>query len=87
MAGPMLTSVEIAALNTIAHHLAVQEFAGEASVALSSEGYVRLTLMKTDHGGGGLYRVREVSALTFENARLEIAAAIDSANHPSGVAA
>ena len=78
----MLAPTDVDALNTIAHELAHRTFAGRGSVVRSGNGAVRLTLAKNDSEGGGLYRMREMSALTYEVAAKDISLAIESVSNP-----
>jgi hypothetical protein len=80
----MLTSPEIEDLNALARNLAHICFGGEGSVGRSGDGIVRLIIVKHAHGSGGLYRVREVVAPILEDARNQIALAIESATDPTG---
>ena len=77
----MLTSAEMESLDKIAKVLATQRFKGDASVTRRGEGDVCLTISKTGCGSG-MRRSRVLAADNFEDARLEIAKAVDFAVAP-----
>jgi hypothetical protein len=78
----MLTPSDIDALDTFARSLARRSFGGKGSVERQGNGIVRLTLVKHDSGRGNLYRQRDMTAATFEDASKEIALEMDSATDP-----
>jgi hypothetical protein len=75
----MLTPKEIDALDALARDLAKRGFGGEASVARRGSGTLRLIIVKHDHGGGSVFRERDMAEPTFEAATKEIALAIQCA--------
>jgi hypothetical protein len=78
----MLTAQDIDALDALARDLAMRRFAGEASVSCRRSGVVRLIIVMHDHGGGSLFRDRDLVAPTFEAAAKEIAQAVQWAVDP-----
>ncbi len=78
----MLTPLDIDALNVLARDLAQRSFGGAGSVGRSTEGIVRLTIVKHERGADVLYWVRETLSPRFEDASREIAKAIESAVNP-----
>jgi hypothetical protein len=74
----MLTPSDIDVLNAFSYDLA-QRFGGDGNVGRSSDGVVRLTILKDAQESGGLYRVHEVIASSFQDACNQITRAIETA--------
>jgi hypothetical protein len=73
----MLTPSEIDVLNAHLSDL-TQRIGGDDNVRCSSDGAMRLTIMKHAQESGGLYRVREVIASSFRDACDQITRAVES---------
>jgi hypothetical protein len=66
-------------LSTIAHDLAKRSFDGQARVEGQSNGIARLKIVKPAEGGRSVYRERDMTSLTFDEASREIVLEIQSA--------
>jgi hypothetical protein len=73
----MLSPQDIDALDALARDLAQRRFAGEASVGRRGSGILRLIIVKHDHGGGSLFRERDLAAPSYEAATREIVQAVE----------
>jgi hypothetical protein len=81
--GAMLTMADIDALNALARDLAQRSCGGTVIVGRTNSGIVRLTIVKHGRSGGrALFRERDISGATLEDASSEIAMAIQSAANP-----